>query len=175
MKHTPLPWLSALCLTVACGSGPGGGETTDPTDWVGSISITAMQFPCDPDGWTYSIDVAAPRGSELVLNTFVSGANSWTEEHRFDAEDSPLFLAQADADTWVPGVSTGLVCGLHDSEPVTTWAARLYGNDDLDCVILGNDEVTLFEVVSGTPPDPDAVSDPDDLRGCREWTLLPPE
>ena len=162
------------------------GGFTDPMDgvWIDSVVLPG----CIGDEWVYAATSGGLTNGANLVNAWVAPqAGGYNEEQpldvafsdpggQWDELETRLFAGVEEGEV-VPGERTALQCGTHDTDPIMSYAVRLYDADGnlADCAVFTTRMATeqsideLFDPASDTNP----VTARDELTraNCLTWSL----
>ena len=160
----------------------------DSTDgvWLSEVRVPGCT---GTDQWTYSATSNGWTNGTNLVNAWVApGSGGFNEEHLLDVSGSdPDGTGDALEIALIPGAaeaeiiineSTSLTCGLHDTDPIMTYAIRIYDGDGnyADCAIFSTREdadAAINTLFIGTVVQPTPVTRPEELNAeaCTIWRL----
>jgi hypothetical protein len=161
--------------------------TADSTDglWLQNIQAPGC---AGTDMWSFGATTSATGGGAHLVNAWVSPqSGGFNEEHALpsigpgpdgtDSLQTLLFPGVPEADI-VANERTSFACGVHDVEPIMTYAVRIYDADGTlaDCGIFSNradGEAAINTLFVGTVVQPTAVTRPEELtaENCPIWRI----
>jgi hypothetical protein len=139
-----------------------------------------------PTQWVYRAHTIGWTDSTNLVNAWETGnAMGWNDEHELPSvafganntwdELERQLADQASLGTFAPDSNTLFTCGIHDVDPVMTFAIRVYDFDAnySDCAIFSSDVFGINEVFSGGAPTYNPVTDAAEVNptDCIVWNV----
>ncbi len=164
--------------------------TTTTQTGSGAAEIDMLLYPtCSGGDWSYYAETLGWTNGDNLVNAWETGnQNGWNEEHglpsvdfapdgSWDALEQVLWSGASVAD-FTPDTNTVFMCGIHDIDPVMTFAIRVYDIDGnfSDCAIFSSDinNDGVQDVYSGQAPSHNPVSQASEVSAanCIEWNVV---
>ncbi len=191
--------LSIAVLLSGC-SARSGSDTSDtstvtssatiPSGYTGPTALDSIRPPgCNKaeDSWVYQATTLGWTDCHTIVNAWETGnPDGWNEEHTMPSDNfGPLNSFDVVRRTLAPGAAnvnfmgdfnTVFACGVHDTQPVMTYAIRIYDmhREYVDCAIFStHGQEGIDMVFSGRAPARNPVSKASEINSthCTIWNL----
>ena len=165
-------------------------NTTIPTGYDGPTTMDSIEVPgCNKAGtaWVYQASTAGWTGGHNIVNAWETGAlDGWNEEHTLPSDTfGPLNSFDILKLSLAPGATeanftvdfnTAFECGIHDVQPVMTYAIRVYNLNEnyVDCAIFStHGQEGIDAVLAGRAPAKNPVTRGNEINSkhCKVWDL----